>query len=96
MKGCIRFCELREKNVINRCDCKCLGRVNDFIFDEKSGCICSIIVPCPFRLCNLFGPEQEFVIPWNKICQIGPDIILVEVCTEEVLTQRNRVRNKFC
>ena len=76
----MRFCELKEKDVVNRCDCKRLGK----------GCICSLIVPGPFRLCGLLGPDQEYIIPWNKICQIGPDIILVEVCEEDVLCPRKR------
>lgn len=88
MKQCTRFGDLKSKDVINRCDCKKLGRVCDLIFNEDSGCICSLIVPCPFHFFGLFGADQEYVIPWNKICQIGPDIILVEVCEEEVLSTR--------
>ncbi len=88
MKNQLRFCELKQKDVINRCDCKRLGRICDFIFDECSGRICAIVIPGPFRLWGFLGPDREYVIPWNKICQIGPDIILVEVCVEEVLCQR--------
>lgn len=95
MKNAMRFCELKEKDVINRCNCKRLGRVNDLVFDECKGCICSIIVPGPFRLGGLFGPDQEFVIPWNKICQIGPDVILVEICEEDVLMPRRRSGSRF-
>ena len=78
----MHFCELKEKDVINRCDCKRLGRVSDLVLDPKNGCICAIVVP------GLLGPDQEYVIPWKKICQIGPDIILVEVCIEEILAPR--------
>lgn len=88
MQTCSRFCTLKQKEVINRCDCKRLGKVSDLIFDEQKGCICSLIVPVPFRLFCLLSPEQEYVIPWKNICQIGPDIILVEVCEEEVLCTR--------
>lgn len=96
MRNAMRFCDLKEKDVVNRCDCKRLGRVNDLIFDEKKGCICSIIVPGPFRFSGFFGPDQEFVIPWNKICQIGPDVILVEICEDDVLMPRSHSRKKFC
>lgn len=96
MKNTMRFCELREKDVINRCDCKRLGRVGDLVFDDKNGCICALIVPGPFRLCGILGPDQEYIIPWNKICQIGPDIILVEICEEEALMPKSRSRNHFC
>lgn len=91
----MRFCELKEKDVINRCDCRRLGRVCDMIFDEKTGCICSIVVPGPCRLIGLLGPEQEYIIPWNKICKIGPDIILVEICAEEALCPRRRTGSLF-
>ena len=49
----MRFCELKEKDVINRCDCKKLGQICDLVIDECSGQICSIIVPGPPRLCGL-------------------------------------------
>ncbi|MBR5510341.1 MAG: YlmC/YmxH family sporulation protein [Lachnospiraceae bacterium] len=91
----MRFCELREKDVVNRCDCKRLGKVCDLIFDECSGCICAIVVPGPFRICGFLGSDQEFVIPWNKICKIGPDIILVEICEEECLVPRKRGASLF-
>ena len=84
----MRMSELKRREVINVCDCKRLGRVSDLVLDSKNGCICAIVVPGPFRLCGLLGPDQEYVIPWKKICQIGPDIILVEVCIEEILAPR--------
>lgn len=95
MKNMTRFCDLKEKDVINRCDCRRLGRVCDLIFDEEKGCICSIIVPGPFRLFSIFGADQEYVIPWNRICQIGPDIILVEINPEEALCQKSRSPSHF-
>ena len=53
----MRFCELKEKDVINRCDCKKLGQICDLVIDECSGQICSIIVPGPPRLCGLLCRE---------------------------------------
>lgn len=79
------YCELKQKDVINRCNCRRLGKVCNLILDEKSGCICSIVVPGPSRCLGLFPSDQEFVIPWNKICKIGPDVILVEICEEDCL-----------
>jgi sporulation protein, YlmC/YmxH family len=91
----MRFCELKEKDVINRCNCKKLGKVCDLILDECKGCITALVVPGPFRLCGILGPDQEYIIPWCRICQIGPDIILVEVCEEEVLCSRKRSCSRF-
>ena len=48
-------------------------------FDEKTGCITHLIIPGPGCLCGIFGREKEFVIPFKDICQVGDDIILVEI-----------------
>ena len=72
------FCELREKDVINIRDCKRLGRVCNLIFDCKNGCIVALVVSNSERVWNFFGKDEECEIPWCKIKQIGPDIILVD------------------
>lgn len=75
------FSELHAKEVINIRDCRRLGRVSDFEFDECSGCIHKLIVPgCCNKLCCFFKSEQDIVIPYKNIKQIGPDIILVDIC----------------
>lgn len=80
----MRVCDLRNKQVINACDCKILGCVVDIDFDECTGCICAIIVPGPGRLCSLFGRELEYIIPFQCVKKIGPDAVLVDVCLEKV------------
>lgn len=77
------FSQLRAKEVINIRDCKRLGKVSDFEFDECSGCIHKIIVPGNSnRFLSFFQCEQcDYVIPYKNIKQIGPDIILVDICT---------------
>lgn len=76
------FSELRAKEVINIRDCKRLGKVSDFEFDECSGCIHKLIVPGNSnKLLNIFQCEQDYVIPYKNIRQIGPDIILVDICS---------------
>ncbi len=80
----MRICELREKEVINICDCKRLGCVMDVDIDVCTGQVTALIVPGPGRLCGLLGKEFEYVIPWRCIRQMGPDIILVEVSEEDV------------
>ena len=81
----MRFCELKEKDVINRCDCKKLGQICDLVIDECSGQICSIIVPGPPRLCGLLCPDQEYIIPYDRIQRIGTDVVLVEVERDKCL-----------
>lgn len=81
----IRLSELRYKEVINECTCKRLGCIEDLEFDERCGQICAVIIPGQSRCFGLFGKEEEFIIPFRCIRQIGPDIVLVEVDEKAVL-----------
>ncbi|MGL5434238.1 MAG: PRC-barrel domain-containing protein [Lachnospiraceae bacterium] len=65
---------------MNICDCRRLGCVGDVEFDPCTGIITHLIVPGPGCLCGVFGREKEFIIPFCDVKQIGPDIILVEIC----------------
>ena len=74
------FSELRCKEVINIRDCKKLGRVQDIEFNPCIGCIEKIFIPaCGGKLGYFFPTEPDYVICFNEIKQIGPDIILVDV-----------------
>ena len=46
----MRLCELREKEVINVCDCKRLGCVVDVGIDIKDGKVECIIIPGPAKI----------------------------------------------
>lgn len=73
------FSDFREKEVINIRDCRRLGKVTDFEFDECSGCICKIMVTDGSKLLCIFKPDFEVTIPYKDIRQIGPDIVLVDI-----------------
>ena len=75
----MRMRELRRKEVINVSDGGRLGFVGDVEFNPENGCITHLIVPGPGCLCGIFGREKEYIIPFKDVCQIGDDIILVEV-----------------
>ena len=79
----MRLCELKQKEIINTCTCKSLGCPVDLEFDEKSGKITALIVPGPGKFCCLWGRDSEYIITWNSVCQIGEDIILVEIREEK-------------
>lgn len=81
----IRFCEWKQKEVINVCNCKRLGSVIDIVIDGCTGCIYAIVIPGPGKICGLFGYDSEYIIPFNCICKIGPDIILVDIDEERFL-----------
>lgn len=73
------FSDFRGKEVVNLRDCRRMGHVMDFEFDECTGCICKLIVPGTNRWKCFFKCETDYVICFEDIKQIGPDIIMVDV-----------------
>jgi YlmC/YmxH family sporulation protein len=72
------FCELRDKEVVNICDGKRLGRIIDIAL-HCSGRIVGIILPGERRFFrNLSGSENIFV-PWRCVIKFGDDVILVDL-----------------
>ena len=71
--------DMRCKEVINVCNGHRMGFVSDVQIDIVSGQVVALIVPGPCRFFGLFGREDDFIIPWEKISRIGEDIILVEL-----------------
>ncbi|URW85670.1 YlmC/YmxH family sporulation protein [Blautia wexlerae] len=79
----MKICELKQKEVINICTCRSLGCPIDAEFDCKSSQLTALILPGPGRFCRLFGRDNEYIIPWECISQIGDDIILVKIDEEK-------------
>jgi YlmC/YmxH family sporulation protein len=75
------FTSIRDKDVINICDGKRLGFVNDMEIDPCSGKICALIVLFDCRLLG-FGKCEELVIPWEKVNSFGKDAVLVNIGTD--------------
>jgi YlmC/YmxH family sporulation protein len=72
------FTDLTDKQVINVCDGKMLGYIVDLQIEITNGRICAIILPGEkgtfgFKKCT------DVIIPWEKICRIGEDAILVDI-----------------
>lgn len=80
----MRIYDLKQKEVINSCDCKRMGFVDDLVFDVCTGKIQAIVVPGPSKFCGLVCSDFEFVIPFSCIVQIGDDIIIVKVNEDDV------------
>lgn len=73
--------ELRQKEVINVCDGKRLGRVMDLEFCAVDSRITALVVPATTTLLqSMRGEKCGTVIPWENIQRIGDDVILV--CVE--------------
>ena len=66
----MRICELREKEVINICNCKRLGCVVDIEMNICDGCVEAIIIPGPGKICGFLGTDSEYVIPFSCIKKI--------------------------
>lgn len=47
--------------------------------------ICQLIIPGQGKWCGLLGRDTEYIIGWKCVRQIGADIILVDVCMEEIM-----------
>ncbi|MCI8859491.1 YlmC/YmxH family sporulation protein [Lachnospiraceae bacterium 66-29] len=75
----MRLCELKEKEVINVCNCKCLGFVVDIDIDVCTGVVLALIIPGCGKMWSMFGRGSELLIPWSQVVRVGPDIILVEI-----------------
>ena len=85
----ISFCDLKNKDVINVCDGKNLGQIIDIVFDTCYGKIIGIVVPSCKSLFNFFKSNNDIFIPYNRICKIGQDIILVDIIMQNTYTENN-------
>ena len=59
--------------------------MTDLLIDVCSGCIEAIILPGPGKICGFLGYDAEFIIPYQCIRKVGPDIILVEIQEDKCL-----------
>ena len=91
----IRFTQLQCKEVICVSDGKRLGFVSDVQVELPEGNILAIVVPGPCRYFGLVGRNSDFLIPWNCVCRVGPDILLVDIKLDECRIPRTKNRWSF-
>ena len=77
-----RVSDLRQRDVVNINDGKRLGLVSDVEVDPETGRIMALIVPGSGKFFGFFGGASDYVIHWERIVRIGPDVILVDWSTE--------------
>ncbi|MBR5798595.1 MAG: YlmC/YmxH family sporulation protein [Lachnospiraceae bacterium] len=75
------FSELKCKDVVNLKDCRKIGKICDLEFDVCSGKICCVYITAKNRWCNIFSAEDKICVPYKDIRQIGPDLIIVDICS---------------
>lgn len=86
------FTELRNKEVINVLTGRLLGNVCDIVVDFRRNIILGLIVPGSKSFFNFFKSCHEIYIPYNSICKIGEDVILVEVIESAQKKKKNQVK----
>ena len=84
----LKFTDLQCKEVICVSNGQRLGFVTDILIDIPEGNVCSIVVPCPSKLRGVLGRHDDYIIPWNCIRKIGPDIVLVDTKPDDCRVPR--------
>ncbi len=94
----ISYCALKQKEVVNISDGKNFGNLTDMIFDINCGKILGIIVSNSKNFFNIFKANNDIFIPYNRICKIGKDIIIVDIgqpnnCAIQNIETNNKIYN---
>lgn len=84
--------ELRNKDVICKCNGCRLGFADDVEFDMCSGKITAIIIYGKGKLFGAFGKCDDIRIPWEEIDVIGDDTILVNCECPPVFSGRKKTK----
>lgn len=80
----VSFQELKCKQVINTVDGKCLGHISDIVFDVATAKTLGFVVPNNSGgFLSFFKSSKELFIPFDCVCKIGVDVILVELYINE-------------
>lgn len=83
----LRACDLKQREVVNVVNAERLGFIYDVDVDFATGKINSIIVPNKSGVLGMFGKKDDYVIPWDCIVAIGPELVLVRLEELDVMRQ---------
>lgn len=84
--------DLSEKDVIQIKTGENLGRIDDVIFDEGTARLQSVVLQGRSHLFGLMGYDEDLVIPWEALKNIGTDVIMVDA--EPLPVQRRAGRRQ--
>ena len=87
----VKFTDLQCKEVICVNDGRRLGFIKDIQLGIPEGEVLAIVVPGPCRFFGIAGRREDYIIPWNCIKKIGPDIVLVDVKPDECRVPRPKL-----
>ena len=72
------FSDLRYREVIDIHTGFRLGYICDAEIDDADGRICSLVTPGKAKFFGLLGREEDYILPWEAVTQMGSDIILID------------------
>lgn len=84
----VKLTDLQCKEVICISDGRRLGFITDVLVEVPEGKICAIVVPGPCKVLGVMGRHDDYVVSWDCIRRIGPDIVLVDTRPEDCRVQR--------
>ena len=91
----VSFQELKCKQVVNTVDGKCLGHITDVIFDVVTAKTLGFIVPnSSGGFLGLFKSNKDLFIPFDCVCKIGVDVVLVELYISD--NSKPKSKEKCC
>lgn len=74
----VNISDFQVKDVVNIGDGKRLGNIGDLDINLQTGKIEAVIIAGGGKMLGFLGrDDDDIVIPWKNIVQIGEDIILV-------------------
>lgn len=73
-----RIGELRYKEVIDMADGCRYGYPQDIVVELSTGQMTALVIPGRPRFFGLLGRDEDILIPWPRVRQVGEDIILVD------------------
>jgi len=86
----VKFTQLQCKEVICISDGRRLGFISDVQVEVPEGRVCAIVVPGPCRVLGIAGRREDYIIPWDCIRRIGPDIVLVDTKIDDCRVSRHK------
>lgn len=89
-----RLTDLRHKEVISSVDGVRIGYVDDLIVDTETASVVAFVIFNRFFLFGIFGKNEDYIIPWEKIELIGEDTIIIS-CRTPKPEKRHRKRLFF-
>ena len=84
--------DLSEKDVILIKTGENLGRIDDVIFDEGTARLQSVVLRGRSRRFGRMGYDEDLIIPWEALKNIGTDVIMVDA--EPLPVQRRAGRRQ--